>query len=97
MSWSGWVRMRRGNPGPAPVLLVHTILAHRIKSLALVVVDDPLCVGEFEPSAAATTSTWLLRSAPLYSKIRTSGYPAAPLNVTVTVFPFAAAPLMFLA
>jgi len=48
--------------------------APKIKSVALVVVADPLSLEELLPMAAAVTSTGLAKSAPLYSRIRMSGY-----------------------
>ena len=49
------------------------------------------------PVAAATTSTGLVGSSPRYSRMRMSGYCAAVLKLTVTVFAPAAAAAMFFA
>jgi hypothetical protein len=68
-----------------------------MRSVAFVVVAGPLLLLVLLPLAAATASTGLARSAPLYSKMRMSGYAAAPEKLTVTVFVPAAAPKMFLA
>jgi uncharacterized membrane protein len=62
------------------------VLAPTKRSAALLVVTVPLLVVELLPEAAATTSTGLVGSIPLYSRIRMSGYVAAPLNVIVTAF-----------
>jgi hypothetical protein len=72
-------------------------LAPKIRSVAFVVVAEPLLLVALLPEFAAVTSTGLLGSAPLYSSIRMSGYAAALAKVTVTVFAPAAAEEMFLA
>jgi hypothetical protein len=56
----------------------------KINSLALVVVAAPLFALALLPTAPAVTSSVVTA---LYSSIRTSGYTAAWLNVTVTVLP----------
>jgi hypothetical protein len=63
----------------------------------LVVVTAALLLVALLPELADVTSTGLVRSAPLYSRIRTSGYAAAVENVTVTLLAPAAAAPMFLA
>jgi hypothetical protein len=73
------------------------MLAPKSKSVALVVVTAPLLAVALLPEAAAVTSTGLFGSAPLYSRIRMSGYAAAVENVTVTLFAPAPAAAMFLA
>src|SRR5579885_3682804 len=93
MSPSGAVNSRLVNPLPGPLVRVTTMLAPKIKSIALVVVTEPLLLVVILPELAAATSTGLLGSAPLYSRIRISGYAAAVEKVTVTVLlPAAAAP-----
>jgi hypothetical protein len=74
--------MRTVNPLPAAVFPVATVSAPKINSLGLVVVAAPLLALALLPVAAAVTSRLVT---PLYSTIRTSGYAAAWLNVTVTV------------
>jgi hypothetical protein len=83
MSPSGVVITRDVNPLPAAVVVVDTMSAPKISSLALVVVAPPLLGAALLPVAAAVTSSVVT---PLYSRIRTSGYAAAWLNATVTVF-----------
>ncbi len=73
MSPSGEVSKRLVKPVPGPVVKVATMLAPKMRSVALVVVAEPLLVVELLPVAAAVTSTGLLRSAPLYSRMRMSG------------------------
>jgi hypothetical protein len=70
------------------------VLAPTKRSAAFLVVTLPLLLVELLPAAATTTSTGLVGSIPLYSRIRMSGYVADPLNVTVTAFE---PPAMFLA
>jgi hypothetical protein len=72
-------------------------LAPKIKSVALVVVADPLLLVALLPLLAAVTSTGLLGSAPVYSRMRMSGSAAAAEKVTVTEFAPAPAATMFLA
>jgi hypothetical protein len=72
-------------------------LAPKIRSVALVVVAEPLLLVALLPEFAAVTSTGLLGSAPLYSSIRMSGYVAALVKVTVTLFAPAVADAIFLA
>ena len=79
---SGAVMIRDVNPLPAVPFSVATVLAPKINSLATVVVAAPLLAVVLLPLAPAVTSSAVT---PLYSKIRTSGYAAAWLNVTVTV------------
>jgi hypothetical protein len=97
MSASGEVSRRRVKPVPGPVVVVATILAPKRRSVAFVVVAVPLLLLVLLPVFAAEASTGLLKSAPLYSRIRISGNTAAVENVTVTVFVPAAAPTIFLA
>jgi hypothetical protein len=97
MSPSGEVSNRRVNPDPGPVVVVATVFAPNNKSVAAVVVTDPLLLFVLVPVLAAVTSTGLLTSAPLYSRMRISGYAEALENVTVTLFAPAAADRMFLA
>jgi hypothetical protein len=61
------------------------------------VVAEPLLLVALLPEFAAVTSTGLVGSAPLYSRMRMSGYTAALAKVTVTVFVPVAADTMFLA
>jgi hypothetical protein len=72
-------------------------LAPKSRSVALVVVAAPLLLVALLPLLAAVTSTGLLGSAPVYSRMRMSGNAAAAENVTVTEFAPAAAATMFLA
>jgi hypothetical protein len=78
------------------VVLV-VMLAPKIKSLAFVVLTAPLFAVLPVPIAPAVTSTGPVVASPLYSKIRISTYMAATVNLTVTVFAFAADPTIFLA
>jgi hypothetical protein len=73
------------------------MLAPKSRSVALVVVTAPLLLVALLPEAAAVTSTGLVGSAPLYSRIRMSGNAAAAENVTVTLFAPAVAAAMFFA
>ena len=72
-------------------------LAPRIRSVAFVVLAEPLLQFRPLPELAAVTSTGLLVSAPLYSEMRTSGFFAEVEKVTVTLLLPAAAAAMFLA
>jgi hypothetical protein len=72
-------------------------LAPKSRSVALVVVTEPLLLVALLLIAAAVTSTGLLGSAPLYSSTRMSADVAALAKVTVTVFVPAAADAMFFA
>jgi hypothetical protein len=87
-----WVKLL-----PGPVATVCTRLDPRIRSVALVVVTEPLLLLALVPELARVTSTGLLGSAPLYSRTRISGYLAALVKVTVTLFAPAAAEAMFFA
>jgi hypothetical protein len=78
------VMIREVNPLPAAPVVVNTVFAPKISSLALVVVAEPLLALVPLPLAPAVTSSVVT---PRYSSIRTSGYTAAWLNVTVTVLP----------
>jgi hypothetical protein len=80
---SGEVITRDVNPLPAAPVVVNTVFAPKINSLATLVVAAPLFVVALFPLAPAVTSTTFT---PRYSRIRTSGNAAAWLNVTVTVF-----------
>jgi hypothetical protein len=82
-SLSGEVTIRDVNPVPAAFVVVVIVSAAKISSFALVVVAAPLLALALLPLAPAVTSSVVT---PLYSRIRTSGYVAAWLNVTVTVF-----------
>ena len=82
MSPSGDVITRVVNPLPAAAVPVYTMFAPKISSLALVVVAEPLFAAVPLPLAPAVTSNVVT---PRYSSMRTSGYAAAWLNVTVTV------------
>jgi len=85
------VIIRDVNPLPAPVTIDLTVAAPKINSFAVVVVAGPLFAVPLFPLAPAVTSTALT---PWYSRIRTSGYSAVWLNITVTVL---LPPLMFAA
>ena len=82
-------------PLPGPAVNVATVLAPKMRSVALVVVAGPLLLAPLLPLAPAVTSTGLLGCAPLYSKIRMSGDDAAVEKVTVTELAPAAAAAMF--
>src|SRR3974377_16765 len=97
MSPSGDVSNRLVKPLPGPVVVLWTMFAPKIRSVAFVVVADPLLLVALLPEFAAVTSTGLLGSAPLYSRIRMAGYAAATEKVTFTVLAPAAAAAMFLA
>jgi hypothetical protein len=90
-SLSGEVMIRDVKPVPAVLFVVNIVFAPKINSLATVVVADPLLAAVAVPLAPAVTSSVVT---PRYSRIRMSGYAAAWLNVTVTVF---APPTMFAA
>src|ERR1700751_3940329 len=83
ISPSGSVRSRSVKLLPAPLVQVRTQLAPTRRSVAFVVVTVPLLLVALLPAAAATTSTGVPVSIPLYSKIRTSGDVAGVLKVTV--------------
>jgi hypothetical protein len=72
-------------------------LAPKSKSLALAVVTAPLLLVALLPEFAPVTSTGLLGSAPLYSRMRMSADVAALAKVTVTLFVPAAADAMLFA
>src|SRR5271167_4063052 len=97
MSPSGDVSKRWVKPLPGPLVKVATMFAPKIRSVGFVLVADPLLLVALLPVFAAITSTGLLGSAPLYSRMRISGYAAAVAKVTATVFAPAAAAAMFLA
>jgi hypothetical protein len=82
MSPSGAVITRDVNPLPAAPVVVATVFAPKINSLALVVVAKPLLDVALFPLAPAFASSAVT---PRYSRIRTSGATAGWLNVTVTV------------
>jgi hypothetical protein len=82
ISPSGEVMMRDVNPLPAAPVVVNTMFAPKINSLALVVVAAPLFAAVPLPLAPAFASSVVN---PWYSRIRMSGATAAWLNVTVTV------------
>jgi len=84
MSPFGVVIIRDVNPVPAAPFSVDTVFAPKISSFATVVVAAPLLAAVLFPVAPAVTSSVVT---PRYSNIRTSGYAAAWLNVTVTVLP----------
>ena len=60
-------------PLPGAASRGRDVLAPKIRSVALVVVAEPLLLLALLPVAAAVTSTGLFGSAPLYSRIRMSG------------------------
>ena len=97
MSPSGFVITRLVYPLPAPLVNVCTRLAPISRSLAFVVVTEPLLLVAVLPCAPTATSRALTVSIPLYSAMRISGKLAAVVNVTVTLFAPAAAAAMFLA
>jgi hypothetical protein len=76
--------IREVNPLPAAPVVVNTMSAPKINSLALVVVAAPLFGLVLLPTAPAVTSRVVT---PRYSRMRISGNAAAWLNVTVTVLP----------
>ena len=73
MSPSGDVSKRLVKPLPGPVVMVATMFAPKIRSVAFVVVAEPLLLVVLLPEFAAVTSTGLVGSAPLYSRMRMSG------------------------
>jgi len=83
MSPFGVVMIRDVYPLPADPTSVDTVPAPKMSSFALVVVAAPLFAAVLFPAAPAVTSRAVT---PRYSRILTSGYAAAWLNVTVTVF-----------
>src|SRR5262245_15935527 len=95
MSPSGDVITRLVNEAPAAEVNDVTMLAPTIRSVGLDVVTGPATLDVPLPVAAATTSTGLIGTMPLYSAMRMSGYGTAASNVTVTEFPFAAAGRIF--
>jgi hypothetical protein len=82
ISPSGDVIARDVNPLPAPVVRVATMFAPKTNSFALLVVAEPLLALALLPLAPAVTPSAVT---PRYSRMRTSGYDAAWLKVTVTV------------
>ena len=72
-------------PVPGPLVTLVTMFAPKIRSVAFVVVAEPLLLVVLLPVFAAVTSTGVFGSAPLYSRMRMSGYAAAFVKVTVTV------------
>ena len=72
ISPSGDVMIRDVNPLPAAPVIVATVFAPKINSLALVVVAAPLFAAVLFPLAPAVTSSVVT---PRYSRIRTSGKP----------------------
>jgi len=97
MSPSGDVITREVKPVPAAVVVSVTVLAPTSRSFGDVVVRTPLALVADVPVAAMAPSNGFVRSSPLYSAMRTSGYTAAPVKVTVTAFTPAAAAAMFFA
>ena len=70
---SGDVRILWVKPLPGPVVNVSTVLAAKMRSVALAVVAAEVLLVVLLPLPAAVTSTGLLRFPPLYSRIRMSG------------------------
>ena len=70
ISPSGVVITREVNPLPAAFVVVETMFAPKINSLAPVVVAAPLLALVLLPLAPAVTSSVVT---PLYSRMRTSG------------------------
>src|SRR5262249_41081923 len=70
MSPSGEVMIREVNPVPADAVVVATMFAPNISSLARLVVADPLLAAVPLPLAPEVTSTVVT---PRYSRMRTSG------------------------
>src|ERR1700692_1691426 len=91
------VIIRWVNPLPGPAVVVQTRLAPTNRSLAFLVITAPLLLIRLLPVAAELTSSGLMGSTPLYSKIRMSAKEAAALNFTVTVLAPATADEMLLA
>jgi hypothetical protein len=81
----GSVIIRSVRSGPAPVTPVSTSLPVTSRSMAFVVVTMGVMVVSLEPLPPATPSSGLFGSMPWYCRMRTSGYVAAWLNVTVTL------------
>ena len=73
-------------PEPGPVVADCTRFAPTKRSLAVVVDVVPELLVAVLPWAATETSNGLAVSSPEYSAMRMSGYLAAELKVTVTVF-----------
>jgi hypothetical protein len=73
------------------------MFAPKRRSLAFKVVTAALVLVALFPLLPEATSTGVFGSAPLYSRMRTSGKAAAPLNVTVIVLLPAVAGTMFFA
>ncbi len=82
ISPSGEVMTREVNPLPGPAVIVDTVFAPKISSLAILVVAAPLLALELFPLAPAVISSV---DTPRYSRTRISGATADWLNVTVTV------------
>src|SRR5438309_10562698 len=80
------VMLRDVYPDPGPVVTLDAQFAPTRRSLAFVVVNDPLLLEALLPDAPIATSNGCRRSIPAYSPTRTSGVAAAAVNVTVTVF-----------
>src|SRR5580704_16990844 len=97
MSPSGVVSKRWIILVPGPVVLVQTMLAPTKRSLAFLVMTEPLLLKALLPVAAALTSKALTGSIPLYSRMRRSTEVAAALNLTETVLAPAVAAAMFFA
>jgi hypothetical protein len=97
MSPSGLVIIRAVKPLPAPVVSVMIQLAPTSKSVALVVVTEPLLLVALLPVAAVLMSRGAAVFTPLYSRMRTSGKAAAALKLTVSELAPALAAEMFLA
>jgi hypothetical protein len=97
MSASGTVITRLVYPVPAAEVVCCTKFAPTSRSFAVPVVTEPLLLGVPLPWAAIATSTAVVGLIPVYSAIRTSGYAAATLKVTVTVLLPAVAAAMFIA
>ncbi len=97
MSASPGVISRLVNPLPAPVVPVCTRFAPTNRSFAFAVAAGPLLLVALLPTVPMLASNGLAVSNPLYSAMRMSGQIAAVVNVTVTLFPLAAADAMFFA
>jgi hypothetical protein len=78
---SGLVMIRRVDPVPAAAVVVATMFAPKINSFATVVVAAPLLALFPLPLAPAVTSNVVT---PRYSRMRTSGYPAAWFSGSLT-------------
>src|SRR5262249_16596106 len=91
ISPSGLVIMRLVKPEPGLLVEVATMLPATRSTFGTDVVSAPVLLVALEPVAAATASRGFTESRPLYSRIRISGYTAATLKRTVTMFPVAAA------